>query len=161
MEFKLSSLDQTVYFIVSQSETVALLKRETSLEIKDPTPFIVANGLKHKEKNLIEWDNGKYFESLERAVINFIEQKSVDEKFQKRDSDSDGIPDNIDSEYTTPSEYYQYKKISSSELEELSINYVIVSTATSNENEHLIKFRKEDEAFISQILQNHKLTPTK
>ena len=68
--FKLNPEEETLYSIIDKNGNDTLLKRTTLKPESDPTPFILASGVK-TENGLIEWDSGRYFSSFNSAVKEF------------------------------------------------------------------------------------------
>lgn len=72
-EYYLDESSTTPYVILEQKNDIAILKRFSKEPGLDPTPFIIANGLRHKENDCISWDYGNYYVELSGAVAKFAE----------------------------------------------------------------------------------------
>ncbi len=86
--FKLNSEEETIYSIIDKNGNDTLIKRTTLNPESDPTPFIIASGVK-TQNGLIEWDSGRYFSSFNSAVKEF--QKSMTEAQMSEHIHSDKI----------------------------------------------------------------------
>lgn len=72
-EFYLNEKETTPYIILEKKDNIVLLRRFVQNSSEDPSPYIVANGVKISQDKLIEWDFGNYFKKIADATARFIE----------------------------------------------------------------------------------------
>ncbi len=71
-EYYLNEKGTSPYIILEKKDNIALLRRFVQNSSKDPSPYIVANGVKTSQDELIEWDFGNYFKNIADATARYI-----------------------------------------------------------------------------------------